>query len=247
MMEEVKTSTRALLVSAVILLIILVTGPLGYKFSMVPLQPSLVSLLIAVAGGALVFLIGLVYLVIAMRSDLERNRNLVIVSMILGLVPVGIIGPQMAAAGDVPPIHDITTDTANPPAFIAIVPLRENAPNGYEYGVSEAWPAEKLGATTMAAYPDLKPIESDLSVADAVDRTEDALQTMGLEIVAVDKEAGLVEATATTFWFGFKDDMVVRIVGNGEGSRIDLRSMSRVGQSDVGANAARITDFVDRF
>ena len=246
-MEEVKTSTRALLVSAVILLIILVTGPLGYKFSMVPLQPSLVSLLIAVAGGALVFLIGLVYLVIAMRSDLERNRNLVIVSMILGLVPVGIIGPQMAAAGDVPPIHDITTDTANPPAFIAIVPLRENAPNGYEYGVSEAWPAEKLGATTMEAYPGLKPIESDLSVADAVDRTEAALQAMGLEIVAVDKEAGLVEATATTFWFGFKDDMVVRIVGNGEGSRIDLRSMSRVGQSDVGANAARITEFVDRF
>jgi uncharacterized protein (DUF1499 family) len=69
---------------------------------------------------------------------------------------------------------------------------------------------------------------------------------MGLEIVAVDKEAGLVEATATTFWFGFKDDVVVRIVGNGEGSRIDLRSMSRVGQGDVGANADRITDFVGR-
>ncbi len=98
-MEEVKTSTRALLVSAVVLLIILVTGPLGYKFSIVPLEPSLVSLLIAVAGGALVFLIGLVYLVIAMRSGLGRNRNLVIVSMILGLVPVGIMGPQMAAAG----------------------------------------------------------------------------------------------------------------------------------------------------
>jgi uncharacterized protein (DUF1499 family) len=246
-MEEVKTSTRALLVSAVVLLIVLGSGPLGYKFSMVPLEPSLVSLLVAIAGGALVFLIGLVYLVIAMRSGLGRNRNLVIFSMILSLVPVGIVGPQMAAAGDVPPIHDITTDTANPPAFVAIVPLRENAPNGYEYGVSEAWPAEKLGATTMEAYPGLKPIESDLSVADAVDRTEATLQAMDLEIVAVDKKAGLVEATATTFWFGFKDDMVVRIVGNGEGSRIDLRSMSRVGQSDVGANAARITEFVDRF
>ena len=246
-MEEVKTSTRALFVSAVVLLIILVTGPLGYKLSMVPLEPSLVSLLIAVAGGALVFLVGLVYLVIAMRSDLGRNRNLVFVSMIMGLVPVGIIGPQMAAAGNVPPIHDITTDTANPPAFVAILPLRENAPNGYEYGVSEAWPAEKLGATTMEAYPGLKPIESDLSAANAVDRTEATLQGMGLEIVAVDKEAGLVEATATTFWFGFKDDMVVRIVANGEGSKIDLRSMSRVGQSDVGANAARISDFVERF
>jgi uncharacterized protein (DUF1499 family) len=246
-MEEVKTSTRALLVSAVVLLIILVTGPLGYKFSIVPLEPSLVSLLIAVAGGALVFLIVLVYLVIAMRSGLGRNRNLVIVSMILGLVPVGIMGPQMAAAGDVPPIHDITTDTANPPEFVAIVSLRKDAPNGYEYGVSEAWPAEKLGAATMEAYSGLQPIESGLSVAEAVDRTEAVLQAMGLKIVAVDKAAGLVEATATTFWFGFKDDMVVRIVGDGEGSRIDLRSMSRVGQSDVGANAARITDFVDRF
>jgi len=246
-MEEVKTSTRALLVSAVVLLIILVTGPLGYKFSIVPLEPSLVSLLIAVAGGALVFLIGLVYLVIAMRSGLGRNRNLVIVSMILGLVPVGIMGPQMAAAGDVPPIHDITTDTANPPEFVAIVSLRKDAPNGYEYGVSEAWPAEKLGAATMEAYSGLQPIESGLSVAEAVDRTEAVLQAMGLKIVAVDKAAGLVEATATTFWFGFKDDMVVRIVANGEGSKIDLRSMSRVGQSDVGANAARISDFVERF
>ncbi len=246
-MEQLKTSTRVLLVSAVVLLIILVTGPLGYKFSVVPLAPSLISLLVALAGGALVFLVGLIYLVIAIRSDLGRNRNMVIVSMILGLVPVAIMGPQMAAAGDVPPIHDITTDTANPPAFVAIIPLRKNAPNGYEYGASETWPAEKLGATTMEAYPDLKPIESDLSVADAVDRTEATLQAMGLEIVAVDKDAGLVEATATTFWFGFKDDMVVRIVGNGEGSRIDLRSMSRVGQGDVGANAARIVEFTGRF
>ena len=99
----------------------------------------------------------------------------------------------------------------------------------------------------MEAYPGLKPIESGLSVADAVDRAEATLQAMGLEVVAVDKDAGVVEATATTFWFGFKDDMVVRVVGDGEGSRIDLRSMSRVGQSDVGANAARITDFFNQF
>jgi uncharacterized protein (DUF1499 family) len=246
-MEEVKTSTKVLLFSGVVLLIILVTGPLGYKFLDVSLQTSLVSLLVSLSGGALVFLVGLVYLVIAMQSDLGRNRNLVIVSMILGLLPVGIMGPQMAAAVDVPPIHDITTDTANPPEFVAIVPLRKNAPNGYEYGATEAWPAEKLGATTMEAYPGLKPIESDLSVADAVDRAEATLLAMGLEVVAVDRDAGVVEATATTFWFGFKDDMVVRVVGDGEGSRIDLRSMSRVGQSDVGANADRIADFFNQF
>jgi hypothetical protein len=246
-MEEVKTSTRTLLVSAIILLVILLSGPLGYRFSVVPLQPSLISLLVAFAGGALVFLIGLIFLVISIKSDLRVNRNLVILSLILGLVPVAIVGPQMAVGADVPPIHDITTDTANPPKFVAILPLRKNAPNGHEYGASEAWPAEKLGAATIEGYPGLKPIESGLSLADAVGRAEATLRAMGLEVVAVDKVAGVVEATATTFWFGFKDDMVVRIVGDEQGSRVDLRSMSRVGQSDLGANAARIADFLDQF
>ena len=99
----------------------------------------------------------------------------------------------------------------------------------------------------MEAYPDLKPIESDLSVAYAVDRTEATLQAMGLEIVAVDKDAGLVEATATTFWFGFKDDLVVRVQPTHTGSKIDVRSVSRVGQSDLGANGARIAKFLQAF
>ena len=246
-MEEVKLSTRALLVSAIVLLIVLVTGPMGYKFSLVPLEPSLISLLVAVVGGAIVVLVGLVFLVIAIRGSLDKNRNLIAVSIVLGLVPIVIMAPQIAAAGDVPPIHDITTDTANPPPFVAIKALRADAPNGFEYGASEAWPAEKLGQATHEAYPGLQSIISELSVVEAVDRAEATLVEMGLEIVEVDKPAGIVEATATTFWFGFKDDMVVRIVEEGEGSRIDLRSMSRVGQGDVGANAARIAVFIAQF
>ena len=70
---------------------------------------------------------------------------------------------------------------------------------------------------------------------------------MGLEIVAVNPDEGRVEATATTFWFGFKDDVIVRVLAEGEGSRIDLRSMSRVGRSDIGANAARILAFREHF
>jgi uncharacterized protein (DUF1499 family) len=246
-LEEIKTSTRALLISSVILLIILVTGPLGYKYELFELQPSLVSLLVAVVGGALVLVIGLVYLAIAIKRDLAGNRNRILVSMALGVVPLVIMVPQMMAAGEVPPIHDISTDTDYPPAFVAIVPLRANAPNGFEYGVSEAWPAEKLAETTREAYPDLAPIMSNLSSAEAVERSEEILAQMGLEIVAVDAEAGLVEATATTTWFGFKDDVVVRVVPDGDGARIDIRSMSRVGQSDVGVNAARIREFISLF
>jgi uncharacterized protein (DUF1499 family) len=245
--EEVKMSTRVLLASAIVLLVVLLTGPLGYRFELVPLQPSLVSLLIAIAGGLLVTLVGLVYVVIAIRGALPGNRNLIILAMVLGLVPSLFITPQIAKARSVPPIHDITTDTDNPPAFVAILPLRANAPNGVEYGGNEAWPAEKLGETTREAYPDLDPIIMPMSVADAVDRTVSVLTEMGLDIVDVDAEAGRVEATATTYWFGFKDDMVVRISSGDDDVVIDLRSMSRVGQSDIGANADRIRDFIARF
>lgn len=245
--EEVKMSTRALLVSALVLLVVLLTGPLGYKYGLVELQPSLTSLLIAVVGGLLVVLAGLVYLVIAVKVALPRNRNLIALAMVIGLLPLIIMLPQMSKARIVPPIHDITTDTDNPPEFVALKTVREYAPNGFEYGASDAWPAEKLGAVTREAYPDLQPITSALSAAEAVDRSEAVLTEMGLEIAESDPVSGRVEATATTYWFGFKDDVIVRVAPYDDGSMIDLRSMSRVGQSDIGANADRIRDFIARF
>ena len=99
----------------------------------------------------------------------------------------------------------------------------------------------------MAAYPELKTLQSDLGVAAAVDRAASVLKDQGLEIVNTDRGNGIVEATATTFWFGFKDDVVVRIRPSGNGSKIDVRSVSRVGQSVIGVNAARIMKFASAF
>ena len=245
--EEIKTSTRVLFVSAVLLLVVLVTSPLGYKLGLVPLQPSLVSLLIALVGGALVVLVGLIYLAMAVRANLVGDRNLLALAIVLGLLPLFIVLPQMSKAQAVPPIHDISTDTDNPPAFVAIVPLRADAPNPVEYGGSEAWPADKLGSATREGYPDLEPLRTSMSVADAVSRTRAVLVEMGLEIVATDVRSGRVEATATTFWFGFKDDMIVRVADDEGEVLIDLRSKSRVGQSDIGVNAERIREFIRRF
>lgn len=245
-MEQTKTSSRVLLVSAVVLLVILITGPLGYKFGLVPLQPSIFSLPIAAVGGLLVFVVGLVYMVIAVRAGLTKDRNQIIIALVLGLIPFLVVGPQIAAAGAVPPIHDISTDVENPPTFVALLPDRMEAPNGFEYG-TELMSAEELGNTTRTAYPDVRPIESSLSVPDAVARAEETLSGMGLEVVSTDAEAGTVEATATTLWFGFKDDFVVRVTPSPGGSRVDARSMSRVGQSDIGANAARVIAFAENF
>jgi uncharacterized protein (DUF1499 family) len=69
---------------------------------------------------------------------------------------------------------------------------------------------------------------------------------MDWQIVSADTAAGRLEATATTRWFGFKDDVVVRIRPDATGSRVDVRSVSRVGKSDVGTNAARVRTFLAR-
>lgn len=138
-----------------------------------------------------------------------------------------------------PFIHDISTDTVNPPEFDAVVPLRADASNPVEY------PGEEVAQQQREAYPDLETLQFDTSSDATFDAALDAAESMGWEIVAANADEGRIEATATTFWFGFKDDVVIRIETTASGSKLDIRSKSRVGRSDAGANAARIRAFTD--
>ncbi|MGB1737776.1 MAG: DUF1499 domain-containing protein, partial [Pseudomonadales bacterium] len=96
-------------------------------------------------------------------------------------------------------------------------------------------------------YPYLETKVVSMSPAEAIDRSRAVLEEMGLEVINVSESLGVVEATDTTFWFGFKDDVVVRVRSEADRSIIDVRSVSRVGQSDLGVNAERIKEFLDRF
>lgn len=144
------------------------------------------------------------------------------------------------AAETVPRIHDITTDTDNPPLFKAILPIRKDAPNPAEYG------GPKIAAQQRAGYPDLSPLLLPANTNEAFQKALSTAVKMDWEIVEANQADGRIEATDTTFWFGFKDDIVVRITQDKSGSRIDIRSVSRVGLSDVGTNARRIQKFLSR-
>ncbi|MBA3259421.1 MAG: DUF1499 domain-containing protein, partial [Gemmatimonadales bacterium] len=161
-------------------------------------------------------------------------------AVLLGAMAALVPYRWMQVAQRVPPIHDITTDVKRPPEFQAVLPLRADAPNPAEYGGPE------IAAQQREAYPEIAPIALALPPGEAFRRALEEAREMGWEIVAADSTAGRIEATATTAWFGFKDDVVVRITPKGQRSRVDLRSVSRVGQSDVGANAARIREFLER-
>jgi uncharacterized protein (DUF1499 family) len=138
---------------------------------------------------------------------------------------------MLQTAKSLPPIHDISTDLSDPPKFIAVAPQR---PAPAAYGGSA------IAAQQRAGYPDIQPLLLTDTKALAFGRALSAAKQAGWEIVAADPYDGRIEAVATTLWFGFKDDIAVRVGAADGGSRIDVRSVSRVGKSDVGANAARI-------
>lgn len=138
----------------------------------------------------------------------------------------------------VPAIHDITTDTENPPQFNAVLSARKNALNPAEYGGPEIAEQQKK------AYPDIAPLILDVPADKAFEKALALAKKQGWEIVNADKGTWIIEATDTTFWFGFKDDIVIRITPHEQGSLIDIRSLSRVGRSDVGANAQRIRRYL---
>jgi len=167
------------------------------------------------------------------------TRTALVLGLLLSVLTVGVPYRFSQIAKRVPPIHDITTDMVNPPAFVAVMARRASATNAAEYA------GDSVAALQRAAYPEVQPLMLPVPPLAAFDRAVAAAKAMGWEIVAGDSPSGRLEATATTTWFGFKDDVVVRIRAANEGSRVDVRSVSRVGRSDVGANAARIVRYLD--
>jgi len=181
-------------------------------------------------------------LILALAAAVPRWREgawLAVAALALGLVAAAPPILLLKKAEGVPPIHDITTDPFNPPNFVALLPLRLAMPNGANYG------GGAVAARQQQGYPDIKSLILKEPPAEAVQHAIDAARACGWEIVASDARNGRVEATDTTAWFGFKDDIVVRVRGLADGgSRVDVRSVSRVGRSDLGANAARVRKFL---
>ncbi len=172
----------------------------------------------------------------------DRRRSLAAAAAI-AVIALGVASVPWRfsrAARAVPPIHDITTDFDNPPDFVVLRGQRAGASNAIDYG------GPTVAAQQRAGYPDLAPVVLRLPPAQALERAAEVATHLGWKIAATDTAAGRIEATDRTRWFGFTDDIVVRISPAAGGSRVDIRSVSRVGKSDVGTNARRVRAFLSR-
>ncbi|MCG8503055.1 MAG: DUF1499 domain-containing protein [Sphingomonadales bacterium] len=190
------------------------------------------------AAGGIVALLGVI---ITWRGDRKR-RTMAVIGLVAGIATVLAIYSWRAKARSLPFIHDITTSVDDPPAFTVIPP---RVYTERELGILP--PPEKQKEMIRDAYGDLETLLVDTDVAETTALAAEAARELGWEIAANDPAAGRLEATDTTFWFGFKDDIVVRIRAAEGGSAVDVRSVSRVGISDIGKNAERIRSFIATF
>ena len=264
-MKNLVWHSKLVLALTLFLPLFFMVAALGTKFGIWSWQTGLGAL----SGGAgrwLVPIVAIVALVSLIVAAIKKPRSKVAMGIAtLGLlVPAGFAALGVSAQGTAAanPIHDVSTDTANPPAFseatMAVrreseandlndyqTPLGETEMYGY---LKESDETQELAIKSHAqiindTYADLSPLPlGGASQADGVAAVAAAMGSMGFSEIKQDVEAGRVEGVAETFWYGFKDDVVARV---GE-QEIDFRSVSRVGRSDLGANAARIAELRER-
>lgn len=230
---------RNLLVAAslVAALMFLVSGP-GTRLGLWDWQTGFGWMKWAMFLGFGVAVVALVFLVIPKARG--PRPSLLVAAIFVGIMAGAPIISLLAQSKNYPYIHDVTTDTADPPAFVTLLAIRKASPNGADYG------GPTIAAQQATAYPNVRPLVLPMGRDQAYSRVLDAVRAMGWDIAASDAAAGRIEATATTTWFGFKDDVVVRLTPQGTGTKVDVRSVSRVGESDIGANARRIQEFLSR-
>jgi uncharacterized protein (DUF1499 family) len=218
---------------------VLGAGP-GYRFGWWGLGPAFLLLRwgagLSLAAGALAVLATTA----ALAQGSRRTLALAVLALVVGLVGFAVPWRMQQQAHRVPPIHDITTDPDDPPAFVAVVARRTGARNPVQYA------GAAVADQQRRAFPDLVPLRVAAPPERAFAAVEAAARALGWEIVAAVPSEGRLEATATTAWFGFKDDVVVRIRAEGAGSRVDVRSLSRIGVGDLGTNAVRVRAFLAR-
>lgn len=200
-------------------------------------QPGLLVFALACLGSLLALIMCLALVLLPRFSTWRPELGINSLIAIPGSLLVVLLG---SSSGDLPPIHDITTDTGEPPLFVTAAQVRGDKSNPLTIKPDSI-------AAQKKAYTELRPISSSLSKEQAFAKAHDTAVQLGWDIYHEDAANGIIEAVETTRIMGFKDDVVIRVRDSATGSRVDLRSVSRVGRGDLGANATRIRGFIEAF
>lgn len=219
---------------AIALVLVAVVAALSVRTGLISFIPGLLAV---AACFALTLLLIPVVLVLLFVPGLRATRNRLALSLLLLLPSAAQAVHMLITALHVPTIHDITTDLQEPPHFEAAARRRHSGDNSLNID-----PA--VIDLQRRAYPDLDGLRIAAQQREVFDAADGLARATGWEVYRSDAGRGEIEAEATTFWFGFKDDVIIRVRKVPDGTRVDMRSASRVGLGDLGANAERIREFL---
>lgn len=211
------------------------------RSNLLEIGPALTTFGAALGFAALAILLAFAAFVVIWRQGCA-GLGRALLGLFLGLVLLAYPAFLGTRALRLPAISDITTDTANPPRFDALV--RQRPPDRVAY------PGSAVAALQHAGYPDLAPLQLDAPPKTAYDAALALVTKRKWTIVdargpALGRRDAVIEAVARTPIMGFRDDIVIRFLPIGPGTRVDMRSASRVGTHDFGANASRVRSFLE--
>lgn len=255
---------RLALILGVGSVVIALVGAIGAGQDLWPKMTGLGTWQVAAVLALVAIILSLLVLVLYRK----RGGNLVkqcVIALVFAGAFAGYIGYIMSVGRSVPAIHDVTTDVQNPPLFAKLEPRGDNLSNipgrgDPAYSGKDA--RERWALLHMQAYSDIKPIMLNMTVADAVALAEKVAQQSDWVVAVADGADGRMEATDSVSLFEFKDDVVVRVtpvagnaIPDSEATpadiadsvttvKMDVRSVSRLGVSDLGVNAKRIREFL---
>lgn len=235
--EPIALATRAGTVLVLIGVIVFFAAPVSYRLGLLslPFAADRVFVWGANLGGiaALIALVGLI-VTLTRRREARRGIGRALLAMAVGALAFR-AGGRLPMGTPLPLLHDVTTDTQHPPEYVTVAQLRGR---DTATAVDLAYPGGELAAQQRTAYPDIQPLVLSVSRDEAFARALAAVRGFGWTLVSADGEAGRIEASATTRFFGAVDDVVVRVSAADGGSRVDVRSTAR--EPGGSTNATRV-------
>jgi uncharacterized protein (DUF1499 family) len=239
--------TRFAFFTGVLAIVLLAIAGPAYRLHVLSLGLALLGAASGFLLFVVTFIIGAIGLLAGGKGALDRSRAAIPV-IALSLIFTIVAGVWISRGSGTPPIHDVTTDPQDPPKFNNVVSLRAaaGAVNSSAYQRTQLIHGNllKVPDAQRSAYPDIQPLALTQPAPRTFQMAQQVARDMGWDIVAVAPSEGRIEATATTWYFGFKDDVVIRVGPESTGSRVDVRSESRVGVGDAGTNARRVRAYL---
>jgi hypothetical protein len=231
---------------AVILLALYPLAILAARLDIMHFSNSFLIFIVSALVGLLVLLLA----IFKLTKGQSGEKTALLIAIVLTALPISVLGSNIIKARTLPFIHDITTDTQNPPQFVAAINDRAEGDHPVTYE------GEDVAQLQRAGYSNLNTLELNQPVATVFTQAQAVVAAQGWEVIAmnINEPPFTIEAVDQSFLFGFKDDIVIRMEAFTTAeqhadvpakTRIDVRSMSRVGKSDLGANAARIEGFLN--